>query len=234
MAARPLSSAGFVVLQMRKRSSHSLNEQEAADHLSGMEAAVHRLGEVGLIDPTKVGVVGFSWTCWYVEYALIKRPQLFSAAVIADGNDNSYMEYHLWGTTNPQLRFQMESINGGAPVGDNLEKWLHFAPSFQLDHVVTPLQIEAIGPSSVLLEWELYSSLRSQSTLVDLIYFPEGEHLLKKPLERLASEQGSVDWFRFWLQGYEDPDPTKAEQYRRWESFPGHRQAEQPGSAQAH
>jgi hypothetical protein len=24
------------------------------------------------------------------------------------------------------------------------------------------------------------------------------------------------DWFRFWLQGYEDPDPAKAEQYKRW------------------
>jgi len=25
-----------------------------------------------------------------------------------------------------------------------------------------------------------------------------------------------MDWFRFWLQGYEDPDPAKAEQYKRW------------------
>jgi hypothetical protein len=31
----------------------------------------------------------------------------------------------------------------------------------------------------------------------------------------VASEGGSVDWFRFW-QDYEDPDPTKAEQYKRW------------------
>lgn len=26
----------------------------------------------------------------------------------------------------------------------------------------------------------------------------------------------NVDWFRFWLQDYEDPDPTKAEQYACW------------------
>jgi len=26
-----------------------------------------------------------------------------------------------------------------------------------------------------------------------------------------------VDWFRFWLQGYEDPDQAKTEQYRGWE-----------------
>jgi hypothetical protein len=32
----------------------------------------------------------------------------------------------------------------------------------------------------------------------------------------LASEQGDVDWFDFWLRGHEDPDPAKAEQYARW------------------
>jgi len=30
-----------------------------------------------------------------------------------------------------------------------------------------------------------------------------------------ASQQGNVDWFRFWLKGEEDPDPAKAEQYAR-------------------
>ena len=42
------------------------------------------------------------------------------------------------------------------------------------------------------------------------------EHVLTNPVERMASQGLSVDWFRFWLQGYEDPDPAKAEQYKRW------------------
>jgi hypothetical protein len=25
-----------------------------------------------------------------------------------------------------------------------------------------------------------------------------------------------VDWFDFWLNSHEDPDPSKAEQYSRW------------------
>jgi hypothetical protein len=32
----------------------------------------------------------------------------------------------------------------------------------------------------------------------------------------MASQQGDVDWFDFWLNGHEDPDPTKADQYIRW------------------
>jgi hypothetical protein len=42
------------------------------------------------------------------------------------------------------------------------------------------------------------------------------EHVLTNPAVRMASQGGSVDWFRFWLQNYEDPDPAKAEQYARW------------------
>ena len=32
----------------------------------------------------------------------------------------------------------------------------------------------------------------------------------------MVSQQGAVDWFRFWLKGEEDLDPAKAEQYTRW------------------
>ena len=51
---------------------------------------------------------------------------------------------------------------------------------------------------------------------MDLIQLPNAAHIIAKPLERLASEQGDVDWFDFWLNGDEDPDPTKAGQYARW------------------
>jgi len=64
---------------------------------------------------------------------------------------------------------------------------------------------------------------------VELVYLPEGEHILEKPWERLISQQGNVDWFRFWLQGYEDPDPAKAEQYARWRELRKLQQANNAG-----
>jgi hypothetical protein len=51
---------------------------------------------------------------------------------------------------------------------------------------------------------------------VDFIYLPRGTHLLNKPSERIVSQQGNVDWFRFWLKGEEDPDSAKGEQYAHW------------------
>jgi hypothetical protein len=42
------------------------------------------------------------------------------------------------------------------------------------------------------------------------------EHVIANPVERMATQGMSVDWLRFWLQGYEDPAPAKADQYKRW------------------
>jgi hypothetical protein len=52
---------------------------------------------------------------------------------------------------------------------------------------------------------------------VDLIYLADGQQILQKPLDRLASQEGNVDWFRLWLQNYERPNPDDPDQYKRWE-----------------
>jgi hypothetical protein len=51
-----------------------------------------------------------------------------------------------------------------------------------------------------------------------------GSNPVVKPWEQLTSQQGAVDWYRFWLQGFEDPDTAKAEQYARWRQMREQRQ----------
>lgn len=215
-AARELADAGIMVLQIPRKSGHTMNDAEAQEHLEGYRSAIEHLAEDGLIDPNKVGVVGFSWTCWYVENALIKAPTLFAAATAADGTTHSYMDYLVVGVSDAEMQRQDERIFGAAPFGGGLKQWTEMASGFNLDKVMTPLRLEAIKPVALLEEWEIYSSLRMQGKPVDLIYFPFGTHIHQRPLERLESQQGDVDWFRFWLQGYEDPDPAKQFEYARW------------------
>jgi len=64
--------------------------------------------------------------------------------------------------------------------------------------------------------WEPYAGLRYLQKPVDLLMLNTDEHLLTNPAIRMASQGGAVDWFRFWLQDYEDTDPVKVEQYKRW------------------
>jgi len=174
----------------------------------------------GLIDSSRVGVIGFSRTCWYVETVLTEDPLLFAAATIADGVDQSYMQYLLFSEVRPGFGKEFEKTNGGKPFGKDLSKWTEGTPGFHMDRVKTPLRVEAIGPLSVLLEWQAYASLRQQQKPVDMIYYPSGQHILQSPQQRYASEQGNVDWFKFWLLGREDTDEiTKRQDYDRWEAL---------------
>jgi dipeptidyl aminopeptidase/acylaminoacyl peptidase len=141
---------------------------------------------------------------------------------VADGADFSYVQYLFDGDDSGHD----ERIHGGKPLGKNLANYMSLSVASNSDKIKAPLRIEAISPYSVLDEWELFSSLKMQHKPVDLIYFPDGQHILQKPLERLASQQGNVDWFRFWLQGYEDPDPGKADQYKRWQHLKDLQEAE--------
>ena len=216
LAARPLASAGFVVLQMPHLYEHLATAQELPDHIAGFESAIDLLASEGLIDPVRVGIIGFSRTCYHVEGALIQDPKRFAAATIADGVDESYMQYLENSVGSGGASTEQEAIYGVKPFGEGLSLWTKSALGFNLDRIKTPLRIEATGIESVLEEWEIYASLVLQGKPVDLIFFPDGVHVLEKPLERLASQQGNVDWFRFWLKGEEDPAPTKASQYRRW------------------
>jgi hypothetical protein len=38
--------------------------------------------------------------------------------------------------------------------------------------------------------------------------------------------QRNVDWYRFWLQGYERADPEDREQYLRWRKLKAQQDAE--------
>jgi hypothetical protein len=217
MAARPLAAAGFVVLQIEDKYDKNLTPEEAKIHVNGYKAAIDQLSASGIIDPKRVGIIGFSRTSWYVEESLLASPECFAAAVIADGVDQSYLQYMLYGPESAGM--ESERYNGGKPIGKGLDTWIQLAPGFRLSELKTPLRLQAISPLSLPAEWETYASLRVQNKPVDMLYLPLGQHVLQNPAERMASQQGDVDWFRYWLKGEKDHDPAKRIQYERWDKL---------------
>jgi hypothetical protein len=217
-AAQALAAAGIVVLQVEDRADrHSLpGSEEALAAAMGFGAAIDQLTKDGLADPSRIGIIGFSRTHWYVEEALIHDSHRYRAATLIDGVDQSYVTDILFAPNNPVSASEQEAANGGKPFGSNLSNWLGTAAGFNLDKVRAAVRIESIGLLSILGEWETYSSLEQQGKAVDFVSIPDGQHILQKPQERFVSQQGNVDWFRFWLQGYVDPDPAKWRQYQRW------------------
>jgi hypothetical protein len=108
---------------------------------------------------------------------------------------------------------------GAAPVGEGLQRWLKRSPEFNLAKITTPLLVVADGPFDALLTWQPYAALLYLNRPAVFIMLNTHEHILTNPAVREVSQGGNVDWFRFWLHGYADPGPGKAEQYQRWESL---------------
>lgn len=215
-AAQPLAARGMVVLQVGaavnsgEDGKYANTPEEAPRQMAAFEGAIDYLDDRGLIDRTKVGIIGFSRTVYHVEYTLTHSRYPFAAAEIADGFDGGYVGYLLWGVVD------FAAVNGGPPLGKTLLSWAERSPGFRLEQVTAPVRMEYYGFAGVLNAWQWYAGLSQLHKPVEFIWLPDGIHMLLKPWDRLLSQQGTVDWFTFWFKGELDPDPEKSEQYRRW------------------
>jgi dipeptidyl aminopeptidase/acylaminoacyl peptidase len=198
---------------------------EAALNMEIYDSAVEALAERGLIDETNVGLIGFSRTAWYVEYALSHSKIPYRAATLADGVHYSLGEY--WLLRNVGTRRAWDSMYGGPPYGATLANWLKYSPSFTVDRIHTPILMEEMGygrsyanealiPLNLAPHFELFTALNRLDKPVELYYYPSEGHEPDLPRARLGTLQRNLDWYRFWLQGYVDTRPESAGQYIRW------------------
>jgi len=215
-AAQELAAVGIAVLQVAENCViGGLTPNEGPCAVSVYESAVNQLASEGLVDPEKVGIIGFSRTCFYVVETLTMKSTLrLKAASVTDGILVDYFQALLRPSPG-----NSEALIGGPPFGEGLKLWLERSPSFNLHKVIAPvLVMSAMGgeQNGALGMWGLYAGLYSQKKPVDYILLKTNEHAITNPAERMASQGTNVDWFRFWLTEKEDPDPAKAEQYKRW------------------
>jgi hypothetical protein len=102
------------------------------------------------------------------------------------------------------------------PFGSGLGEWIRKSPVFNVERTNAAVQIVALGKNSLISMWEPYARLRYLNKPVDAVMLNDDEHRLTNPRARLASQGGTVDWFRFWLKDEEDSGSEKGSQYRRW------------------
>jgi dipeptidyl aminopeptidase/acylaminoacyl peptidase len=220
-AARALAARGIVVLQVAEPRTALFTSQDAEiDGRFGYESAIKQLAAEGIINPKKVGIIGFSHTGIYVLDSLIHLPDSFAAATLAECSTDTLGEYLINADyRGPQTVQVIADLIGGKPFGDGLKMWESRSPGFNTDKFNVPLLFEENSPPTLVYSWDLYAALRLQSKPVELLYMRNGEHILKRPAQVFASQEMNVDWYDFWLNGHEDRDPAKAPQYARWRNL---------------
>jgi dipeptidyl aminopeptidase/acylaminoacyl peptidase len=216
-AARALAAVGIMVLQTAAGVAGAncpfVTPEEGPCAVAMLESAANQLVSDGLVDRERIGIIGFSRTCFSVMEILTTGSVHLKAASITDGVMFDYLGYILF---TDRISIEADRVIGAPPFGEGLQQWTKRSPGFNLDKVTTPLLVVGAGPASLLSMWGPYAGLRYLHKPVELIMLSTDEHVLTNPAVRMVSQEGSVDWFRFWLQNYEDRDPAKAGQYARW------------------
>jgi dipeptidyl aminopeptidase/acylaminoacyl peptidase len=214
---------GFVVLLLNQpryqdwsgRDFSQGSVVEGYSPLASMEEAIRMLSDQGLIDPTRAGVLGWSYGCFLAEFALT-HSTLFRAA--SGGNGSKYGPGVYWLVGQSHVRAGLEHALGGPPYGETLKNWLQFAPAARAGEARAPLLLEAAAAEGVSM-LEMFTALRRHGAPVEFVLYPNEPHILAKPRHRYYSMERNLDWFNFWLQDRQDDDPAKLDQYVRWQQL---------------
>lgn len=211
-AAQAFANRGIMVVQLPDLAN---NPERREAMRSAVESLIDKMDAIGLIDRNRVGMIGFSATGHAVQHFITFSDYPIAAASIADAFSISVLGYAAWFPHGMSLFEQ--TTNGIKPWGQTRDQWVAQDPSLNLDKVTTALLLEEY--SAMYAWWDVYTLLRRMGKAVEWIDYPNGDHGLVKPVQRLVSQTIKVDWFCYWLKGEIDPAPEKAEQYQRWKRF---------------
>lgn len=209
-----------------------LNPENMAHAVEHYEDAISELVKRGMVDPRRVGIIGFSAAGNHVYNVISKAKCPIAVAAIIDSNQNSPWVYvNQYGSMMTAFDSKLdkaEFLVGRQFLGEGVERWSEQSPFFSLDAIKTPILFEGHNAGVIGLvpaSWDTYAVLKRAQRPVEYAILPHAIHDPQWPMERFASTQGILDWCLFWLNGTirltptpHTPETTEAlaEQYTRW------------------
>ncbi|CAN5136290.1 hypothetical protein BH09PSE3_BH09PSE3_15300 [soil metagenome] len=211
-----LAEAGITGLCINKPSEP--DDGQDATHrydqaLSGVRSAIDKLVVTAGVDRSRVGMGGLSFGSEATMWVAVHSTLLRAVSIASDQLEPSY--YWFNGVAGRDNHANLAAIWGlGAPDA-TAARWRTLSPALNVDLIRAPVLLQ-LPEQEARLTMELYARLSTSTTPAELYAFPDEPHIKIQPRHRLAVYQRNLDWFRFWLQDYVDPDPARAEQFDRW------------------
>lgn len=215
-----LNAAGIAVFDMYSLALNASTDyasgnpayeiNRVARPLAGMQWIVRRLAEEGIVDPSRVGITGLSYGAEIAMYAYWNWPGL--AAV-----SSSYS----WATSSPLFVGPSRAralTDRGLPSWEDAAGWRAFDAGLHANRNLPPLLMQTTDGESNLAT-PTWTRLRLSQARVERYEYAGEFHVKINPATKWWVYHRNLDWFRFWLLGYEDPDPSKADQYARWRAM---------------
>src|SRR5882724_20700 len=198
------SARGFAVLRVNPRGSSgygqkfrfaNLRDWGGGDYKDIM-SGVDRLVEMGVADPERLGVMGWSYGGYMTSWT-ITQTRRFKAASVGAGVTN-LMSFI--GTAD--IPSFIPDYFEGQPW-ENLEIYRTHSAMFNAKGVTTPTLIqhgEADERVPISQGYEFYNALKVQNVPVRMIVLPRMPHGPNEPKMVLKAKQTNLEWFEKYLK----------------------------------
>jgi dipeptidyl aminopeptidase/acylaminoacyl peptidase len=180
----------------------------ADDIVTGIEQLIAN----GVADAKRLGVTGQSHGGW-LGPIVMTRLKGVRASSFAEGISNMAMAYELMPG---KLNRGVHDVKQGASLYDNPQDYLKQSPSLHFDGLTSANLFEGGAQSGAFFALSFAKASERQGLPTETVIYPNSGHNLSAPELMRESAERNLDWFRFWLQGSEDPAESKADQFRRW------------------
>lgn len=199
---------GLSYLQRAQRLSHGNEWRKSIQN--SLDIVIQDLIDRGLVDPSRVAYTGLSGGANQIDYALANGSRI--AAVITS---TCCVGPYSW-SDNPLNPDYYRLIDVENPALDSSRsKWSLISPELHIMDIHAAI-LANVAEHERFGFRPLWALMRYAHKPMEA-YIYAGEYHIKFQPEHLAAIQHrNIDWLRFWLQDYEDPDPAKAGQYARW------------------
>lgn len=191
VAANPRGSSGYGTVFSRAIWADWGNK----DFQDIMAALDHVIG-MGVADPDRLGVGGWSYGGILTDYVITKTTR-FKAAISGASEANFLSNY---GTDHYQYEWETEL---GLPW-QNVDRWVKLSPWFAIEKVTTPtlLMGGADDMNVPLLNSEqLYQALRRLGRETELVIYPGQNHGLRRPSYLVDRYERYIAWYDRYLRG---------------------------------
>lgn len=173
--------------------------------------AIDLVAARGFVDPKRIGIGGLSQGTFVPLWA-VQHHDRFSAMAISSMNWGPFQYYWQTGGARKQRRYESFLPK---PDHDSEAFWKALDIAENVDQIETPILMN-FGDEEVWAMLRLIRHMADAGKPYDAFVYRGEGHIKLDPAHLSSIMNRNLDWFRFWLQDREDPDPAKAAQYARW------------------
>lgn len=216
-AAQALAAEGFAVLQMDNTYYDygdvvpKLSPAERELFVKRVDASVQMLAEKGLVDATRVGIVGFYIGGFLASYVLTHPGAVRLRAAVLGGPVGLYDFSDYLNNPGEISSLQYQYV-GGSRFWDDKKTWLEHDFIFGANRATAPVLLvsgRSPGWRSVLAT---RNALAENRIPVSTFLVPQStDAQLQRPREREAAMRETVNWMKFWLRPSAEHDSSSAE-----------------------